>query len=563
MPTMTPFWTVLVSLVAAWAIGSLPLGAWWIRRAAGRDPRDLNPYLLGVENVFRLLGPPVAAVGFVLDVLKGAVAVAIAPSAGAAAVGVLAGHVLPLPWPSDARAPRGRGNGVLAGALTAAVVAGEMPVLAAGAGAVVYAASLAGWGFVTPATLMGLLAMLLWPGAPVPVVAGWLALLTIRGLPSLARIADGTEPRLGDPPPVRGLAPGRVRAAFMIHPMTLDDLWQVPSQRWAHLLHRRGWLPEPALRRLMPWLRPQLHGIVRGVELADGRTLEVVLIGGPMLPDQIRADPETATRMAIRGAQLARELGAEAFGLGAFWSTVGDKGRKVQEAVPDLPVTHGGSYTAATVRAAIPGLLERFREEGGTLARSTAAVVGANGVVAFGVARTLAEHVGALILIGTDRVRLDRSAATLRHKHPTLEVTTSTDPADVAAADLVFTATSAPGVVILPEHVRPGAWIYDLGRPADVDPAVRDVPGVQLVPGGVVRPPGRSVSDLDLHFGDGLVPACLAETMILAASGEPHRATTGGTARAADVAWFLQEGQRLGFEIVTRDDRVVRAEVVP
>jgi len=83
---MTSFWTWLVSLVAAWAIGSLPLGAWWIRRASGRDPRDLNPYLLGVENVFRLLGPPVAAVGFILDVLKGAVAVAIAPSAGAAAV---------------------------------------------------------------------------------------------------------------------------------------------------------------------------------------------------------------------------------------------------------------------------------------------------------------------------------------------------------------------------------------------------------------------------------------------------------------------------------------------
>ena len=394
-------------------------------------------------------------------------------------------------------------------------------------------------------------------------VAGWLALLTVRGLPSLARIADGTEPRLGDPPPVRGLAPGRVRAAFMIHPMTLDDIWQVPSQRWVHLLHRRGWLPEPALRRVLPWLRPQLHGIVRGVELADGRTLEVVLIGGPMLPDQIRADPATATRMAIRGAQLAREMGAEAFGLGAFWSTVGDKGRTVQEAVPDLPVTHGGSYTAATVGAAIPGLLERFREEGGTLARSTAAVVGANGVVAFGVARTLAEHVGELILIGTDPVRLERSAATLRHKHPTLEVRTSTDPADVASADLVFTATSDPGVVIRPEHVRPGAWIYDLGRPADVDPAVREVPGVQLVPGGVVRPPGRSVSDLDLHFGDGLVPACLAETMILAASGEPHRAKTGGTARAADMAWFLQEGQRLGFEIVTRDDRVVRAEVVP
>lgn len=557
---MEAFGAVTVSLLAAWAIGAAPLGAWWIRRAAGRDPRDVNPYLLGVENVFRLLGPPVAAVGFLLDVLKGAVAVAALPVPEAAAVGVLAGHLAPPAWPPVARAPRGRGNGVLLGASLALVSAGTLPVVALALAAAVYAAALAAWGFVTPATLLGLLVTLPWPGVPAWTVLAWLALLTVRGLPALARIADGTEARLGDPPPVHGLAPERVRAAFMIHPLTLDDLWQVPSQAWAHALHRRGLLPERWLRRVLPWLRPQVHGIVRGVELADGRTLEVVLIGGPMLPDQIRAEPEAATRMAIRGARLARELGAEAFGLGAYWSTVGEKGRAIQEAVPELPVTHGGSYTAATVRAAIPGLLRRYREEGGTLARSTAAVVGANGVVAFGVARAIASEVGALILIGTDLERLERSAVTLRAKHPGLETRVSTDPADVAAADLVFSATSHPGYLIRPEHVRPGAWIYDLGRPADVDPAVREVPGVQLVPGGVVRPPGRSVSDLDLHFGDGLVPACLAETMILAATGARERAVTGGTARAADVAWFLEQGERLGFEIVTRDDRVARSE---
>jgi predicted amino acid dehydrogenase len=559
MPAMETFATVMGSLAAAYLLGVAPLGAWWIRRAAGRDPRDVNPHLLGVENVFRLLGPPVAAVGFLLDVLKGAVAVAALPAPQAAAVAVLAGHLFPPPLPGDVRAPRGRGNGVLLGALGALLAAGAVPPLVAGLGAAAYAAALARWGYVTPATLLGLLAMAPFPGVPVATLLPWLALLTVRGLPALARIADGTEPRLGDPPPAHGLADDRVRAAFMIHPLELDDLWQVPSQGWAQRLHRRGLLPERLLRRLLPWLRPQLHGVVRGVELPDGRTLEVVLIGGPMLPDQIRAEPEAALRMAIRGARLARELGAETFGLGAYWSTVGEKGREVQQAVPDLPVTHGGSYTAATVQAAIPGLLARYRREGGTLRRATAAIVGANGVVAFGVARMVAEHVGAMILIGTDPGRLRRSAATLRAKHPGLELRVSTDPGEVAAADLVFTATSHPGYVVRPEHVRPGAWIYDLGRPADVDPAVREVPGVELVPGGVVRPPGRSVSDLDLHFGDGLVPACLAETMILAATGARERATTGGTARAADVAWFLEQGRRLGFEIVTRDDRVARS----
>ncbi|MDZ7800464.1 MAG: glycerol-3-phosphate acyltransferase [Trueperaceae bacterium] len=556
---MEPSWTVPLWILAAWMVGSLPLGAWWVRHATGLEPRDVNPHLLGVENVFRLLGPHVAAVGFLLDVLKGAACVAALPAPGAAAVGVLAGHLYPPPWPGDARAPRGRGNGVLVGALAALALRGAVPPAAVWVASLAFAAALARWRYVTPATLIGLLLALLVPGTPTLVVLAWLSLLAVRGAPALARIADGTEARVGAPPAVRGLRPGRVRAAFMIHPMSVPDLWQARSQRWLSGPYRRGWLPEPLLRRALRWLRPQVYGVLRGVRLPDGRELETVLIGGPLLPDQIRSHPAEATQMAIRGAELAREMGAEAFGLGAYWSTVGDKGREVQAAVPDLPITHGGAYTAATVRAAIPGLLARYRAQGGTLARTTAAVVGANGVVAFGVARALAPEVGSLLLIGRDGARLGRSADTLRRKRPGLVVATSTHIADVARADLVFTATNEPGHVIRPEHVRPGAWIYDLGRPADVSPAVREVPGVELVPGGVVRPPGATRSQLDLHFGEGLVPACLAETMILAATGAADRASTGPLTRSEDVAWYLAQGERLGFEIVTYDARVARA----
>lgn len=550
--------STFLATIAAWAWGSVPFGAWWIRLASGRDPNALNPRLLGVENVFRWLGPPVAFVGFLLDVVKGAVVVVAAPSTPMVACAVVAGHVIPLPVAKDALAPRGRGNGVLLGALAASTWMGHLPAWVAFVGITAYAVVLAAWMHVTPATLAGLAAVaglvVVLPGS-----AAWgpwvalLALLTVRGAPSLARIADGTEPRLGDPPPVRGLSRRRIRAAFMIHPMSVEDLWQVPSQAWMHALHRRGLLPETVLRRWLPHLRPQVHGLLRGVDLPDGRTLEVALIGGPMLPDQIRSEPEVALRMAIQGAQLARAMGAEVFGLGAYWSTVGDKGRLVQEAVPDLPVTHGGTYTAATVHEALPTLLGRFEARGRSLKTARAAIVGANGVVAFGVARVLAGHVGTLVAIGRDAERLERSARTLRRAHPSTTIVTSTDVDDVAGADLIVTATSEPGYVVDGGHVSPHTWVYDLGRPADVDPAVRTVPGVHLIPGGVVRPPGASTSDLDLHFGEGCVPACLAETMILAATGAVDRATTGDTAKAKDLRWFLERGRELGFEVVTDD----------
>lgn len=556
----------LLAGALAYVIGTVPLGAAWVHRLTGHEARDLNPHLLGVENVFRLAGAPAALGSFFLDVFKGAFAVAalgsMAPGAAAlAAAGAYVGHVAPWPGAWGGHLPRGRGNGVLLGVLAGWAAVGSAPAWALAAPVVAYAVVLAASRYVALGTLAGLAALPVilgaagagpWDlaaGAAIALVGGW------RQKSAWARVRDGTEPRLGDPPPVRGLDPNVVLAAFMVHPMTIDDLWQPRSQRWLRSVLARGWLPERWLRWVLPHLRPQVQGEIRGVALPDGRELRMALISGPLLPDQIRSDPDGATRMAILGARLAREMGAEAFGLGAFWSTVGEKGVAVQAAVPDLAITNGGAYTAATVRAAVPGLLERFRAEGGDLRHAIAAVVGANGVVAFGVARVLAGEVGTLVLVGRDRERLERSAATLARKHPDVAIEVATDVAAIAGADLIFTATSDPDPVVRPEHVKPGAWVYDLGRPADVHPDVADVPGVQVVPGGVVRPPGALRTAIDLHFGDGLVPACLAETMIMTATRAFDRASLGPQTRSADIEWYLEQGSRLGFEIVTRDLR--------
>jgi len=242
-------------------------------------------------------------------------------------------------------------------------------------------------------------------------------------------------------------------------------------------------------------------------------------------------------------------------GLGAFWSVVGEKGKRVQEAVPDIEVTNGGAYTAGTVKAAIPGILAHFAQSGKDLRNTTAAVVGANGVVAFGIARQIAPLVGRLILVGRDRERLEKSAESLRKnlerkgKAPEIQVTT--EVAAIREADLVFTATSDPNPVIYPEHVKPGAWIYDEGVPPDVHPSVREVPGVRVIPGGVVRLPGRAKATLDLHFGaPDQVPACLAETMILAAEEAFDRKSLGGEVKAENIQFFVERAEALGFKVV-------------
>jgi predicted amino acid dehydrogenase len=115
---------------------------------------------------------------------------------------------------------------------------------------------------------------------------------------------------------------------------------------------------------------------------------------------------------------------------------------------------------------------------------------------------------------------------------------------------------------VFAKDVKPGAWIYDEGRPADVDFSVLEVEGVRLIPGGVVQPPG-SMYDTNgwatgsLGFGDGNVPACLAETLIIAANEAWDRTSLGETTKTENINYFVTEAERLGFTVLESVEKPV------
>lgn len=541
----------------AYLFGALPLG-YWLFRARGLDPRWASTYALGLEAAWKRAGPWLL-VAFLLDFFKGFLPVYLGRGLGEGALwaGLFAylGHLYPLPFFREPWPLRGKGFALLLGVLFALpipYVHGALPLVAS-------LAVLALTGYYALAALaLPLTLALLFTFGPYPAEAAWagwgLFLLALwRFKENLGRLLEGTEPRLGDPLPLP--SERQVVCAFLIHPLTVEDFWQSPRFRPFKSLVDWGLLKPSWIERLAERFRPMKVGEVRGVRTLDGREILCHLLSAPLLPHQIVRKPHLALKRAIQGARLAKELGATVVGLGAFWSVVGEKGLKVQEAVPDIEVTNGGAYTAGTVKAAIPAILAHFARSGRDLREATAAVVGANGVVAFGIARQIAPLVGRLILVGRSLERLSRAAESLRknleRKGQLPELLVTTEIAAIREADLVFTATSDPHPVIYPEHVKPGAWIYDEGVPPDVHPSVRGVPGVRVIPGGVVRLPGEARSTLDLHFGaPNQVPACLAETMILAAEGAFERKSLGGEVRLENIQFFLERAEALGFETV-------------
>ena len=554
---------VWVLAVLAYLMGTLPLGYWAIRWRSGLDPRLASAYNLGLENTLKRLGTGPALLAWGLDFLKGLLAVWLGGQWGLSwavvfALLVYLGHLYPPRLFSEGAPLRGRGAGVLVGIVFGLYLSGlsywlTLAVLLVAVLAFLWSryASLAV--IAIPATLALLLTLEPLAGwAKLSAWVLWFATLW-RYKENIGRMLEGTEPRLGEPPPLP--SEKQVVCAFMIHPLTVDDLFQSPRFRWARALVKRGLVSQALVENLAEAIRPMKVGELRGVKTTDRREIRCHLISAPLLPHQITGKPELATQRAIQGARLAKELGCTVVGLGAFWSVVGDKGKMVQEAVPEIEVTNGGAYTAGTVRAAIPGILAHFEQTGRKLKTATAAVVGANGVVAFGIARQIAPLVGKLILVGRNLERLEKSAITLkqnleRKDQPVPQLTITTDISAIRAADLVFTATSDPQPVIFPEHVKPGAWIYDEGVPPDVDESVKGVEGVRVIPGGVVRPPGAMTGNLDLHFGEGAVPACLAETMILAAEQAYERKSLGGETKSKNIQFFVERAEALGFRVV-------------
>lgn len=556
--------TRLAVPAAAFLIGSLPLGHLLLTRRH-KDTRLHSAHNLGVENVWQRLGPELALGTAGLDTAKGAAAVALArpsdpTSALAAGVAAYLGHLNP-PAALYAGAapeyslPRGRGNLVLLGVFAALSQRGYGGAALLPLG--VYALTLAGTRYTALATVAGLGAFAASTTAQrrsrseQALAYALLLGATWRFKENLGRLLDETEPRLGETVPLAGKRDDQVVTAFMIHPLRISDLWNSSARfAWMKPLYEAGLISDDLIRSVTARFRPMKVGELRGIYTDQGKEIYCYLLSAPLLPEQFRDQPELATQRAIEGARLAQELGAEVFGLGAFWSVVGNKGQDVQDAVPELTITNGGAYTSGTIKAAIPGILEHFEAQGRDLKAATAAVVGANGVVAFGIARTIAPQVGRVIMVGRDMERLERSANTLRRANPDTEIITTTSYDQLKEAELIFTATSDPDPVIFAQHVSAGSWIFDEGRPADVDDSVREVPGVRVIPGGVVRPPGQMTSRIDLQFGEGAVPACLAETLIIAATGEHERKSLGAGTKTENINFFVDKAHELGFEVL-------------
>jgi acyl phosphate:glycerol-3-phosphate acyltransferase len=196
---------LLIVVLGAYLLGSIPFGLIFAKLFAGKDIREHGSGNIGAANVSRVVGPAAGIATLLFDVAKGAVAVWLAESLTGshqadpimfAGIAALLGHCFSV-W------LRFKGGKGVATALGVYLILCPLAALAA---LVVFLLVVVFWRYVSLGSLsaaaaMPLLVYLLWaPGhaPPLVIVVGTLcitALLFYKHFGNLQRLLDGTEPK--------------------------------------------------------------------------------------------------------------------------------------------------------------------------------------------------------------------------------------------------------------------------------------------------------------------------------------------------------------------------------
>lgn len=360
------------------------------------------------------------------------------------------------------------------------------------------------------------------------------------------------QPRLLYPTPGRKQIN---RFAFVIHPLSQQYLNHLKP---LEMLSKVS--PKPVMNlveKAAAYSPPFVYTKVSGIRSPDGTEAEgwLIIVGGT--PREIMSHtPEFTYRRLLAAADIAKDLGAQIMGLGAFTKVVGDAGVTVAKRAP-LPITTGNSYSASGALWAAHDAVERLglvQLEKGKKVKGKAMVVGATGAIGSACARLLARTTEELHLVSPEAAKLLILKKSILSESPGVKLVLSSyaDSDDsIGDMDMIVTATSGAGKKILDiTRVKPGCVITDVARPLDL--SAEDVakrPDVLVIESGEISLPGK-VQMKSIGFEDrNVVYACLAETIVLALEGRFENFTLGRNLEWNKVHEIYKMGLKHGMQL--------------
>ncbi len=343
------------------------------------------------------------------------------------------------------------------------------------------------------------------------------------------------------------------RFAFVIHPLSQEYFKKVKpiellSQVSPPVLMN-------SLEKIMAYAPPFVYSRVTGIKSPTGVEAEGWLISVGGTPKEImRHDPEFTYRRLLDAAAMAKRLGAQIMGLGAFTKVVGDAGVTVAKRA-SLPITTGNSYSASGALWAAHDAILRMgllpAPKGKGRVKFKAMVVGATGAIGSVCARMLARVAEEVYMVSPEAAKLLALKESILKESPDAKIFLSAQAdKDIADMDMIVTATSGAGKKVLDiMKVKPGCVITDVARPLDLPPSeVAKRPDVLVIESGEIQLPGH-VQMKNIGLPQGVAYACLAETIVLALEGRFENYTVGRTIEWEKVREIYQLGLKHGMKL--------------
>nr|NIV30934.1 serine carboxypeptidase [Anaerolineae bacterium] len=272
------------------------------------------------------------------------------------------------------------------------------------------------------------------------------------------------------------------RFAFVIHPLSVDNIFNHPQLKYLRFLPKR--LIEGVVANTRPLYLSRITGVR---SQATGQEVEGFLISLGATPRELmRRKPGFTYRRLIVASRMAQQLGAQIMGLGAFTKVVGDAGMTVAYK-SDIAITSGNSLTVvATLEAAKQAVIKMGSAD---LTKGRAVVIGATGSIGAVCSRLIAQAIGDVVLVAPRPEKLIPLKRTIEAETPGARVVIATDASPhLPGADLVVTTTTAIGQKVIDVlKLKPGCVVCDVARPPDVKEADAKLrPDVLVIESGEV-----------------------------------------------------------------------------
>lgn len=344
------------------------------------------------------------------------------------------------------------------------------------------------------------------------------------------------------------------RFAFVIHPLSQEYFKKIKSIDL--LSHVSPPVLMTSIEKIMAYAPPFVYSHISGIQSPSGVEAEGWLISVGGTPKEIMShDPEFTYRRLLDAADMAKRLGAQIMGLGAFTKVVGDAGVTVAKRSP-LPITTGNSYSASGALWAAHDALLRLdllpKTRGNERVHLKAMVVGATGAIGSVCARLIAKVATEVYLVSPETAKLLALKASILKETPDAKVfLAARADKDIAEMDMIVTATSGAGKKVLDiMNVKPGCVITDVARPLDL-PASEVVkrPDVLVIESGEIKLPGEHIKMKNIGLPTGVVYACLAETIVLALEGRFENFTVGRAIEWEKVREIYKLGVKHGMQL--------------